>query len=248
MLAVVIDFPRADKASGTTLVVCLLLLVPLLLLGVGTMESAVLGERMAANIEDRARAFDAAETALEAGEAWLRSQAVLPIASSEGAGGVWREGVLGQDLSDSRVWWDVSGTDVQWWESHGTAVGDVTSLAVPAHYVIEQYRLVSDGESVDVNGRLQPILAFHRITAIGIGRRVTNRVRVQSTFARRYERLNDDDQFVNVDSADRVVERGAVTGEGPLHSLGADLASRIGDTPTRRNNALFGRQSWRLLD
>jgi Tfp pilus assembly protein PilX len=75
MLAVVIDFPRADKASGTTLVVCLLLLVPLLLLGVGTMESAVLGERMAANIEDRARAFDAAETALEAGEAWLRSQA-----------------------------------------------------------------------------------------------------------------------------------------------------------------------------
>ena len=55
MLAVVIDFPRADKASGTTLVVCLLLLVPLLLLGVGTMESAVLGERMAANIEDSAR-------------------------------------------------------------------------------------------------------------------------------------------------------------------------------------------------
>ena len=146
------------------------------------------------------------------------------------------------------MWWDVSGTDVQWWESHGTAVGDVTSLAVPAQYVIEQYRLVSDGESVDVNGRLQPILAFHRITAIGIGRRVTNRVRVQSTFARRYERLNDDDQFVNVDSADRVVERGAVKGEGPLHSLGADLASRIGDTPTRRNNALFGRQSWRLLD
>ena len=330
MLAVVIDFPRADKASGTTLVVCLLLLVPLLLLGVGTMESAVLGERMAANIEDRARAFDAAETALEAGEAWLRSQAVLPIASSEGAGGVWREGVLGQDLSDSRVWWDVSGTDVQWWESHGTAVGDVTSLAVPAHYVIEQYRLVSDGESVDVNGRLQPILAFHRITTIGIGRRVITRVRLQSTFARRYERLKeierdvnsdkkiakcwlklaikvavslllcaltlaqggesslrhfivfqplsnccegigrnflmqlgfnnggrshapvfaqyDDDQFVNVDSADRVVERGAVKGEGPLHSLGADLASRIGDTPTRRNNALFGRQSWRLLD
>ena len=58
----------------------------------------------------------------------------------------------------------------------------------------------------------------------------------------------DDDQFVNVDSADRVVERGAVKGEGPLHSLGANLASRIGDTPTRRNNALFGRQSWRLLD
>ena len=61
----------------------------------------------------------------------------------------------------------------------------MTSLAVPAHYVIEQYRLVSDGESVDVNGRLQPILAFHRITAIGIGRRVTTRVRLQSTFARR---------------------------------------------------------------
>lgn len=175
MLAVVIDFPRADKASGTTLVVCLLLLVPLLLLGVGTMESAVLGERMAANIEDRARAFGAAETALEAGEAWLRSQEFLPIASSEGAGGVWREGVLGQDLSDSRVWWDVSGTDVQWWESHGTAVGDVTSLAVPAHYVIEQYRLVSDGESVDVNGRLQP------------------------TFARRYERLKEIERDVNSD-------------------------------------------------
>ena len=71
----------------------------------------------------------------------------------------------------------MTGTDVQWWESHGTAVGDVTSLAVPAYYVIEQYRLVSDGESVDVNGRLQPILAFHRITAIGTGRRI-----ITSTF------------------------------------------------------------------
>jgi len=45
-----------------------------------------------------------------------------------------------------------------------------------------------------------------------------------------------------------LLKGGAVKGEGPLHSLGANLASRIGDTPTRRNNTLFGRQSWRLLD
>ena len=68
------------------MLVCLLLLIPLLMLGAAAMESAVLGERMAANSEDRGRAFSAAEAALETAEAWLKSQEYLPMATNTGEG------------------------------------------------------------------------------------------------------------------------------------------------------------------
>lgn len=179
----------AAKNSGAVLIVCLLLMVPLLLLGIGAMESAVLGERMAANAEDRGRAFGAAETALKTGEAWLKAQAFLPVATDSGKQGVWREGVLDAAFPEGTAWWQQSAADANWWASHGTAVASDSSVAAPAHYVIEQYRFVTDGESAGVGtGGLQPVVVFHRITALGVGRRATTRVRLQSTFVRPYER------------------------------------------------------------
>ena len=171
------------------MLVCLLLLIPLLMLGATAMESAVLGERMAANTEDRGRAFSAAEAALETAEAWLKSQEYLPMATNTGEGGVWMPGVLDAKFSVTTPWWHDPDADLRWWAAHGSPVVSDPSAAVPARYIIEQYRFVTDGESTEVGtGRLQPVVAFHRITALGVGRRATTRVRLQSTFARPYER------------------------------------------------------------
>lgn len=177
------------RDSGAVMLVCLLLLIPLLMLGATSMESAVLGERMAANYEDRARAFSAAEAALETAEAWLRSQEFLPMATNVGEGGVWMSGILDAAFSVNVPWWHDPDANLIWWAAHGIAVVSESSAAVPARYIIEQYRVVTDGESTGIGtGRLQPVVVFHRITALGVGRRVTTRVRLQATFVRTYER------------------------------------------------------------
>ena len=178
-----------ERASGAVMHVCLLLLIPLLVLGATSMESAVLGERMAANFEDRGRAFSAAEAALERAEAWLRSQEYLPIATNTGEGRVWMHGVLDAKFSVTAPWWRDPDANLSWWAAHGTAVVSDASAAVPARYIIEQYRFVTEQESIGVRtGQVQPVLAVHRITALGVGRRATTRIRLQSTFLRPYEK------------------------------------------------------------
>ena len=111
------------------------------------------------------------------------------MATNTGEGGVWMPGVLDAKFSVRTPWWHDPDADLRWWAAHGSPVVSDASAAVPARYIIEQYRFVTDGESTEVGtGRLQPVVAFHRITALGVGRRATTRVRLQSTFARPYER------------------------------------------------------------
>lgn len=62
--------PAAQR--GTVLVVALVFLVIMTLLGVGAMQSSVLEERMAGNLRDDRVSFEAAESALRAGEQALR--------------------------------------------------------------------------------------------------------------------------------------------------------------------------------
>ncbi|MCG8432639.1 MAG: PilX N-terminal domain-containing pilus assembly protein, partial [Gammaproteobacteria bacterium] len=76
--------PRMQQQQGAILVFCLIFLTVLTMMGVSGMESTTLEERMSANMVDKERAFNAAETALQAGEAWLITQNTLPITSTDG--------------------------------------------------------------------------------------------------------------------------------------------------------------------
>ena len=58
---------RAGRQRGAVLIVSLVLLVALTLLGISTMNTTQLGEKMAANSQQMAHAFQAAETALSQG-------------------------------------------------------------------------------------------------------------------------------------------------------------------------------------
>lgn len=63
---------------GAVLVVGLLLLVVLTLIGVASMQSTTLQERMAANMREQEQAFQSAEAALRSGETFLRTTPILP--------------------------------------------------------------------------------------------------------------------------------------------------------------------------
>lgn len=62
-----------QHARGATLVVALIILLVMTIVGVSTMESSTLQERMAANSRQQSLAQNAAETALRTAESWMRA-------------------------------------------------------------------------------------------------------------------------------------------------------------------------------
>ncbi len=163
------------------------------MMGVSGMESTTLEERMSANMVDHERAFNAAETALQAAEAWLVTQTILPITSTDGSTTVWEEngpdplkpGLAGDD---GLYWWDHADRDTEtWWTANGDAPANVPVVAAQPRYVIEEYKTVDSGESISQGSGEQPISrTFHRITSRGWGINTNTSTTVQATFVQRY--------------------------------------------------------------
>lgn len=63
------------REAGVVMITALLFLFVMTLLGVAAMQSSLLQERMAGHLRDSHMAFQAAESALRGGEAWLDSSA-----------------------------------------------------------------------------------------------------------------------------------------------------------------------------
>ncbi|MBD3893974.1 PilX N-terminal domain-containing pilus assembly protein [Hydrogenophaga sp.] len=71
--------PPRRRQQGAVLVVGLIILVVLTLMGVQAMRTNLVQERMASNMRDRNLAFQAAEAALRAGEAYVQGQAAADL-------------------------------------------------------------------------------------------------------------------------------------------------------------------------
>ena len=171
---------------------CLVFLAVLTMMGVSGMESTTLEERMSANMVDHERAFNSAETALQAAEAWLITQTILPITSTDGSTTVWQENApdptpAGQPGDDGLYWWDHANMTTTWWTTNGDAPAVVPGVASQPRYLIEEYKTVDSGESISQGSGEQPISrTFHRITARGWGITDTTAATVQATFVQRY--------------------------------------------------------------
>lgn len=68
----------AVRQGGVALVMAMVFLLILTIIGVTTMTTTALEERMAGNMQDKNVAFQAAESALVAGENWLGLQTAVP--------------------------------------------------------------------------------------------------------------------------------------------------------------------------
>lgn len=71
-------FLSGKKQRGAVLVVSLIILLLMTLIGTTGMQATSLEEKMAGNMRDRNLAFQAAESALKAGEVYLGTTAALP--------------------------------------------------------------------------------------------------------------------------------------------------------------------------
>jgi type IV pilus assembly protein PilX len=182
-----------QRQQGAVLVFCLIFLTVLTMMGVSGMESTTLEERMSANMVDHETAFNAAETALQAGEAWLVAQQTLPIVSTDGSTVVWQEdsmdpSTVGGGNNDGKYWWDDNAVGATWWTNNALAPSNVPGVANQPRYLIEEFKTVDTGQSIALGGgeSTNPRV-FHRITARGWGIANTTSAMVQATFVQTYD-------------------------------------------------------------
>lgn len=173
-----------QRQQGAILIFCLVFLSILTVMGTSGMETTVLEERMSANMRDHSIAFQSAESALKNAEAWLLLQNTLPIVSGDGSTRVWSEDAMDPSATDGKYWWDHANIDAAWWTTNADAIAGVAEVASQPTYVIEEYRTVNSGESLEYGSSRSR--TFHRITSRGVGINPNTTIRVQSTFVQSY--------------------------------------------------------------
>lgn len=173
-----IHFKIKHTQSGAALIVCLMLLTVMTILGISSLTSTSLEEKMAGNIRNKHLAFQAAEAALRAGEAVADS--VLPTAFSDaGTGGYYNRSTPG-DTSPKPTYpvWDQTG--VNWQNATAASSG----LIAPPQYIIEDfgtaYRDADCALVVPLPAGCE--LPVYRITAQGWGLNTNSSAMVQSTY------------------------------------------------------------------
>ncbi|MGB1579957.1 MAG: pilus assembly PilX family protein [Nevskiales bacterium] len=133
--------------NGAALVVSLLFLLVLTIIGIASVSTTTLQERMANNTREQNLAFQAAESALRDGEAWLFSQkgtgqAPLQITTCSSncgtAVGVWSAATtqLSSINSASFDWWQNNG------RQHGSDLAGNDNRALNANLHAQQPRYI----------------------------------------------------------------------------------------------------------
>jgi type IV pilus assembly protein PilX len=155
--------------------VSLIMLLAMTLIGVTSMQGTSMQEKMAGNVQDINRSFQAAEAALREGEAVLTA-ATLP--DFDGTGGLYQSALAG----NTRVW-EISGN----WTTSNSKVYSSTldGVAKPPQYMIEELPATID---IDSGGFAadEPLaeIGMYRVTAIGWGGSETTVSMIQSTYKR----------------------------------------------------------------
>ncbi len=168
--------------SGATLVIALVILLVLTILAVAVMQSSTLEEKLAGNYLERNRVFQAAESALRAGESAVHGWTSIPIA---GEGGVFALNTPGGGGSQ---WW--ANTTDEWWNTNATdyartlvGINDADATNNP-QYVIEQYGF-DCGIREDVMPNTKDCKIVYRITARAQSIR-NSEITLQSLFAEQF--------------------------------------------------------------
>lgn len=133
------------RQRGAALIISLIFLLLMTLIGVTSMQSTTMQERMAGNTRERNLAFQAGEAGLRAGETWLENQANQVTAETAA------------QLADPANW---DGSN-----PHGTAAGFTPTLASNPVFYVDQPTQVIYG----VSALSQSVESFYPVTAYAEG-------------------------------------------------------------------------------
>jgi type IV pilus assembly protein PilX len=177
--------PALHRQQGASLVIALMFLIVLTILGLVSVRSSTLHERMAGNDRDRAIAFEAAEAALRDAEVDILDNLTPASPFDEDctnglctpatiATPNWQQ--VAWDDATSRVYGDASGA--------GDYPVDVDQ---PPRYIVELLPDLPAGAGNSLNANVRSSTSggtAYRITARGWGRRDTTQVMLQSVYVK----------------------------------------------------------------
>jgi len=164
--------PSCGAQRGIALVMSILFLLLLTLIGVTSMNTSVLQERMAGNIRDVDVALQAAETSLRYGESQLAVFEASPAVVCEnppppGAGadpnGIWPTGAVQLNMPS---WWNANGIDL---EQDGATKQVAEAWEDPRHVVEFLQKVPESAVPLDDQYGGKNETLHLRITARGIG-------------------------------------------------------------------------------
>ena len=165
------------RQHGAALLMCLIILVLVTLMGLTTMRTAIVQEKMSGTGTDRTLAFQAAEMALRDAENHVRDSLTSesPFAAACN-GGLCLAPIDGSSLADSIDW--ESGVPATYGQNTGSVAID--GVVKQPRYIIE---LLFDMAPMGGNS-LKPKSSGtpYRITALGYGKQKRTRVVLQSTY------------------------------------------------------------------
>jgi type IV pilus assembly protein PilX len=167
------DLLRTQYAQrGTALVMALVFLLLMTMLAITAINTSTLEERMAGNTKDQNLAFQAAETALRAGELWVDSRTLptqLTAPSTAPFFGIYNPSTTGTEIWDTVDWNDTTNAV----KSYSTT--PLTDVSTPPKYIIE---VLSIGPATPPATNTYIV----RITARGTGASNSTVSMVQSTY------------------------------------------------------------------
>lgn len=153
-----------DRQSGVVLVVALIMLLIMTILGLSSMQTTTLEEKMAGAIRDKQIAFQASEVGLREGEDFLTA-ASLPTFND--TGGLYDPSGTAGDLWQSVNWSAATAAACNCLIANGTSLP--TGLAKP-RYIIEELPAGSlPGTSLVVGFAAGSQATMYQVTARGVG-------------------------------------------------------------------------------
>lgn len=180
---------RIRSQAGGALIVGLVMLLVMTVIGVAAVQTTALEEKMAGNARSRDLAFQAAEAALRAGEAWLRTAAqsqaggAVPC-SGTAMGGLDASNCYASDIDTIPVWKLID--SAKNWGNPAWAVQYAETLAQvgnPPSYIVERLQFVDDPSNAGLTAGAPPVQNhYYRITARGTGGTTDAVAIVQSTY------------------------------------------------------------------
>lgn len=175
------------KQNGAVLMVSLMFLLIMTILGVSSIQTTVLEEKMAGNNNDYNRAFQASEAGLRAAENWLQNRSAKPAPVSNGSTGLWVLNALYDSTNDDySEWWSQLDTHAKWGAvANIKQYTAISGVQTPPYYITEENSYIKDnlnvGQQADNTGR-----NLYRLTSRGTGGNDLTRVLLQTTYSKRF--------------------------------------------------------------
>ena len=167
------------RQQGATLAVTLLLLFIVTLLGVSSIQITHMQEKMSANLHDKELSFNAAKSALAAGEAWILSLSRLPTVEVTCSSYPC--------VQETFQNFTLSTQSASWWQSHSAVyTSTLDNVTTSPRYIIEFLQYVPDTPVIGDSSIKGAGVYYYQITSYGTGSTDNAISILQTTMARRF--------------------------------------------------------------